>query len=141
MVYHLIALMKMHKLKYYKEKLLAWFLTLTLFLSLFTFLGYSNKATLFHHLKIQTELVNSTNTKPNSPTIAFKKTISIPPKIIHLNKLTKYRISLLLSYNKLMKVRLQNISQQYHSIKKSERFLPIKNIPCNACEYVFIYIG
>ena len=131
----------MHKLKYYKEKLLPWFVTLTLRLCLFTFLGYSSTATFLHHQKIQTELVYSANTKPYSLTVAFKKTISSHPKIVHLNNPIKYRIALLLTYNKLIKVRLHNISKQYHSIKKSERFFPLKNIPDNSGEYVFISIG
>ena len=131
----------MHKLKYYKEQLLPWFVSLTLFLSFCTFFGYSNTATLFHHQKTQVELVYSANTKPYSLTVAFKKTISSPPKIVHLNNPIKYRIALLLTYNKLIKVRLLNISKLYYSIKKSERFFPLKNIPDNSGEYVFISIG
>ena len=131
----------MHKLKYYKEKLLPWFVTLTLRLCLFTFLGYSSTATFLHHQKIQTELVYSANTKRNYFTVALKKTTGSPHKNIFLNNSTKNRIALLITYNKLIKVRLHNISKQYHSIKKSERLLPLKNIPDNSGEYFFISIG
>jgi len=129
------------QLKYCKDKLSQRLLTITLILSVFAFSGYSNNSAFSNTQKVQTELVYLRSTKPDKHAFAFKKLLCIPHKNIFFNNLTKYNSVLLLTYNKLVKVELDNISKLYHSIESADRFLQLKNIQDNSSKDVFISIG
>jgi hypothetical protein len=128
-------------MKYRRIKISKWLLSVTMLLSVFAYSGYSNNPILLNNKKAQTELVCSTKTKPNKFTVAFKRTISASHRYIPLNYFLNHSISFLLSYNRLIKIRLDNISKLYRSIDQTDRFLQIKNISLNSNQDIFIPIG
>lgn len=127
--------------KYCKHKLSKWLLTVAMLLSVFAFSGYNNNSTLLNNVKAQTELVCSTKTKKKKFTVLFKKVIY--PSISHtfFNYLRNHSTALSLTYNKLIKVKFDNISKKYKSIEHPDKFVQLKNIPLNSSKDFFISIG
>ena len=110
-------------------------------LSVLAFSGYNNNSTLLNNKKAQTELVCSTKTKHNKFTVAFKKVTFASHKYTFLSYLSNYSINLLLTYNELIKVKFDNVSKQYQSIDRADKFLQLKIIPSNSSKEIFISIG
>jgi hypothetical protein len=129
------------KLKYYKTSLSDCLVTLTLMLSIFIFSGYGNIPSLFYNRKIQTELVYSSKIKPDKVTTALKEAKIISGKNIFLNSLHKNEKKFLVTFNKIIKTRLHNISSKYHSFKRADKNFQLKNIPDNSGEDTFITTG
>ena len=127
--------------KYCKSKLSKWLLTGAMLLSVFAFSGYYNNSTLLNNVKAQTELVYSTKTKNKKFAVFFKKVIYPSDKHIFLNYFSNHLTTLLLTYNKLIKVKFDNISKQYKSIDQADKFVQLKNIPSNSSKDIFISIG
>ena len=128
-------------MKYCKNKLSRWLLTVTMLLSVFAFSGYSNNSTLLNNKKAQTELVCSTKTKHKKFIVAFKKIISTSHRPTFLNYFSNHSATLLLTYNKLIKVKFDNILKVYRSIDQADKFVQLKNIPSNSSKDIFISIG
>ena len=110
-------------------------------LSVFAFSGYNNNSTRLNNAKAQTELICSTKTKNKKFTVLFKKVIFTSGRHIFLNYSRNHSTTLLLTYNKLIKVKFDNISKQYKSIDQADIFFHLKNIPSNSSKDIFISIG
>jgi len=109
-------------------------------LSVFAFSGYNS--TLLNNVKAQTELVCSTKTKNKKFTVLFQEVIYSFDRHTFLNYFSNYLTTLLLTYNKLIKVKFDNISKQYKSIDQADKFVQLKkNIPSNSSKNIFIFIG
>jgi hypothetical protein len=110
-------------------------------LSVFAFSGYNNNSTHLNNVKAQTELICSTKTKSKKITVLFKKVIYLSDRHTFLNYSPNYSTTLLLTYNKLIKVIFDNISKQHKSIDQADKFVHLKNIPSNSSKDIFISIG
>jgi hypothetical protein len=128
-------------MKYCKNKLSRWLLTVTMLLSVFAFSGYNTNTTLLNNKKPQTELIRSTKATTNKITVAFKKTITAYHRHIFINYFNNHATGLLLIYNKLIKVKFDNILKLYQSIDQADKFIQLKNIPRNSSKDIFISIG
>ena len=110
-------------------------------LSVFAFSGYNNNSTRLNKAKVQTELVCSTKTKNKKFAVLFKKVIYSSARHTFLSYFSTHLTTLLLTYNKLIKVKFDNISNQYKSIDQAHKFVQLKNIPSNSSKNIFISIG
>jgi uncharacterized membrane protein YobD (UPF0266 family) len=128
-------------MKYCKDNFSKWLLTVAMLLGVFAFSGYNNNSTLLNNVKAQTELVCSIKTKNKKFTVAFKKVISASQRNTFLNYFSNHSTTLLLTYNKLIKVQFDNISKLYQSIDQADKFVQLKNIPSNSSKDIFISIG
>lgn len=110
-------------------------------LSVFAFSGYNNNSTLLNNVKAQTELVCSTKEKNKKFTVLFKKVIYSSDRHTFLNYFSTHLTTLLLTHSKLIKVKFDNISKQYKSIDRADKFVQLKNIPSYSSTDIFISIG
>jgi len=127
---------------YYKDRLTKWLLTVTLLFSIFTFSGYAGNSQSRQQETTQTELVVSNNHKICKQAISYKKGLELISFISPLNSSDKNWINSLITYNILTKVKLDNISRQFHSHKSADHFLQVKTIPQSSDEDIFdAFIG
>ena len=110
-------------------------------LSVFAFSGYSYNSTLLNNTKVQTELICSNKTKSKKFTVLFKKDVRLSDGHAFLNYSRIHSTALLLIYNKLIKVKFDNIAKQYKSVDQADKFVHLKNIPSNSRKDIFISIG
>jgi hypothetical protein len=127
--------------KYSKENLSKWLLSIAILLSAFAFSGYVNNSVLLSNAKAQTELVCSTKVKVKKSTVFIKKVIHSFDRHTFFNYLSTHFTTLFFSHNRLVKVKLENISKQYKSTKQADKFVQLKNIPANSSKDIFISIG
>jgi hypothetical protein len=113
-------------------------LALILFVSVF--FGYTNDKNAEVYRKQKTELVCSIKTKPDQHTVAFKKCISTASAATFDEDIAQQNFAFI-TYNRIIKVRLNTLSKQYFSFTRQAGFLPIKNIPNNSGKDIFISIG
>ncbi|MEO6729782.1 MAG: hypothetical protein ABIN01_01100 [Ferruginibacter sp.] len=125
---------------YCKNRLATWLLTIAMLSGVFAFSGYNNNSTLLNNVKVRTELVCSTKAIHKKFTVAFKKVISTSYRHPFLNYFGD-STTLLLAYNKLIKVKFDHTSRVYQSIDQEEKFAQLKNIPSNSSKDIFISIG
>lgn len=119
---------------YHKDKLTKWLLTITLFFSIFTFLGYANNYQSRQQQATQTELVVSNNHKNCKRTTSFKKAFELISCNATLISTYKNWTNALLTYNQQTKIKLDNISRQCCSHKSADHFLQVKTIPQSSDE-------
>jgi hypothetical protein len=105
-------------------------------LSVFAFSGYNNNSTLLNNVKARTELVCSTKIENKKFTVLFKEVIYPSGRHTFLNYFCNHSTTLLLTYNKLIKVKFDNTSKQYKSIEQADKFVQLKNIPSNSSKYI-----
>ena len=110
---------------YYKGRLSKWFLTITLFFSLF---GYAGSCPLGHQQTFQTELFSDGNHKNNPSGISYKKGIVHAQEPNIFIRAGGYNLQTLLVYNKLVKVEFDNISKLFYSIPSTNQFAKVKII-------------
>jgi hypothetical protein len=119
---------------YYKHKLPNWLLTAGIFLGLFIFPGYTGNPLITRQQPTQTELVFSNNCKIAKRTIAYNRTLTSACKNKTFNNTRKYEAIALLTSNRLIKVKLDNIFKLFYSGKIACWFIQIKRIPQSSNE-------
>lgn len=128
-------------LKYHKNKLSKWLLTITLLFSVFTFSGYGDTSQFAHQQKTQTALVCSTDDKAGKPALSCKKSVIHTHKSTFLYNCNRNDTRILITSTKLIKVKLDHVSKKYHSIKRADTFLQLKSVPQKSGKDIFISIG
>jgi hypothetical protein len=108
---------------YHKGTLSKSLLTLSIFFNIFCFAG---KTQTQQYKSTQTELVLSNERKITGSNISYKNALVISRKNSTLTNSNKSEAIALFAYNKLIKVKFDNVSKQYHCFKISDRFSRIK---------------
>lgn len=125
-------------MKYCEPNLSKWLLTATVLLGIFLSPG-GNYSNLRNNVKAQTELVYSAKSKNIS--VDFKKVTFTFRRHPFLSYFTNHPTSLLLTYNKLIKVKFDCNSKLSRSIDQTEKFIQAKYIPSGSSEDLFISVG
>ena len=126
---------------YQKHSLTKLFFALAFLISPYFTPGYVNYTTAFLQQKAKTEVVVSYKAKiPNWIKSFHKK--SNPKSITKPPALKNYSADFLLAFNKLTKVRFDNLKQHSFLIKSPGCFYPLKTVPQSSNENDFIsFIG
>jgi uncharacterized membrane protein YeiB len=126
-------------LKYRKDRLSKWLLTLTVLFSIFALLP-SVDTSKSQQQKAQTELVCSFTKSSLAKTVAYKNVNSSVDNNKKINNFQKYQTNSLLNYNRHIIVRLLSISKQFLKFENAIYFVQLKTIPKSSDEDNFISI-
>ncbi len=123
----------------FKTKLNKWLLTAIVFLSVFSFSGYSGQSQTRQAALKQTELFVTVTSKTNKPTISYKKALA---SFFSLSNSISFDPNSILLFNGLTKIKFDNLSKQDFIVFCSGRHFQSKIIPQSQDEECLIsHIG
>ncbi len=118
------------QLTYPKNRFSQFLLAVSLFFTVFSFLGYAGNSKSQQSQTTKTEF--SHNFKTGKKIISYKKGIAITSQYSSLNKTREYEKQALSVYNKLTKIKFDANSLHRYSFKLAARFFQLKTIPQNS---------
>lgn len=123
----------------FKTKLNKWLLAATVFLSVFSFSGYAGQTQTRQEALNQTELFVAVTSKTNKPTISYKKALA---SFFSLSNSISFDPKSILLFNRLTKIKFDNLSKQDFIVFCSSRHFHCKIIPQSQDEdYLISHIG
>ena len=117
---------------YHKDKLSRSFLVVTVFLICFALTGYAATSKFQQQKNGQTEITFSPNSRVSKHTILYKKLFNT--KACTLNSTCNNFLTTLLIYNRLVKLRINNISKTFCRLNIPVCFIQCKTIPQSSSE-------
>lgn len=109
-----------------KGRLSKWLLTTTLFLSIFSFSGYTGQNQLRHVVIKQTELFVTLNSKSNKSTISYQKALS---SYFSSSNSISFDAKSILQFDRLNKIKFDYLSKQGFIVFCPGRHFQSKIIP------------
>jgi sensor histidine kinase YesM len=123
----------------FKTKLNKWLLTAIVFLSVFSFSGYSGQSQTRQAALKQTELFVVVTSKTNKPTISYKKALA---SFFSLSSSISFDQKSILQFNGLTKTKFDYLSKQGFIVFCSGRHFQSKIIPQSQDEeFLISHIG
>jgi len=126
------------QLKYHKGRLIKRIFTLTLFFSVFSFLGIAGNFNSPQPKLTQIELVYSQKHRVNKRTISYKQAIAFNITSEFLNKSGERRTNILLLHQRLIKISFINNSDLINSILITGHFFQLPKNPQRTSEDHYI---
>jgi hypothetical protein len=122
---------------YCKVKLSKWVLIATIFLSVFAFSGYTGNPQARQQKTIPTELVFCQKSKTPKHTYLFIKAVTSTLNYKVSKQIKEYESVFLYAYNRLAKVKYDNLSAKAFLFWPAYRFTQVKTIPRSSNEDIF----
>ena len=122
---------------YCKVKLSKWVFIATFFLSVFAFSGYTGNPQARQQKTIPTELVFCQKNKTPKRTYLFIKAVTPSLHYKVSKQINEYESVFLSAYNRLAKVKYDNLSAKAFLIRPAHRFTQVKTIPQSSNEDIF----
>jgi len=119
---------------YHTHRSSKWLLVITLLLSAFAFTGYTGNTT--PHLKqaVQIESIFVNNPISAKKSVSYNYSGKSTIHTTHFSLVHQYRINALLTFNRLVKIKLACLSTLVSSFEPPHRFIQAKTFPSDSGE-------